>query len=51
MLPSTRFCSRDDEFVLIPLVYPEAHTAVSRRVTAYQPSPLGLHDFRDVSVK
>jgi dipeptide transport system substrate-binding protein len=40
-----------DDVGLIPLVYPEAHTAVSKRVTGYVPNPLALHDFRNASVK
>lgn len=40
-----------DEVGLIPLVYPEVNTVVSKRVGGYVPNPLALHDFRNVSVK
>ncbi len=40
-----------DDVVTIPLVFAEFYTAVSQRVTGYVPSPLGLHDFRDASLK
>lgn len=40
-----------DDVGLIPLVYPETNTVVSKRVQGYAPNPLGLHDFRDASVK
>ena len=40
-----------DDVGLIPLVYPETNTVVSKRVQGYAPNPLALHDFRAVSVK
>ena len=40
-----------DEIGLIPLVYPEQTTVVSKRVMGYLPGVLNLHDFRSVSVK
>lgn len=40
-----------DEVGLIPLVYPETNTVVSKRVTGFAPNPLALHDFRHVAVK
>jgi dipeptide transport system substrate-binding protein len=40
-----------DDVGLIPLVYPESNTVVSKRVTGYVPNPLALHDFRNATVK
>ena len=40
-----------DDVGLIPLVYPEYHTVVNKRVLGYVSNPLNLHDFRAVSVK
>ena len=40
-----------DEIGLIPLVYAETVTVLSKRVQGYRPNALGLHDFRAASLK
>ena len=40
-----------DDVGLIPLVYAEANTVVSKRVRGYVPNLLNLHDFRAVTLK
>lgn len=40
-----------DDVGLIPLVYPEYHTVVNKRVQGYVSNPMNVHDFRAVSVR